>query len=169
MKRPAVLVICFALLAWPGTGQKLNPVRWRLGLEPERAAQGSIVLGRLTAQIDPGWHLYSLSTPKGGPIPTTITLADNPAVSAWKIYPPPATRHFDPNFNLETETYEKQADFLLEISLAPAAPAGPRELLAQIRFQCCDSKMCLPPRRVAATAVLLIDPCLLYTSDAADE
>ena len=41
---------------------------------PRRAAPGSEVLGRLAVRLDPGWHLYSLTTPRP-PIATTITLA----------------------------------------------------------------------------------------------
>ncbi|MEJ7604695.1 MAG: hypothetical protein WKF37_00095 [Bryobacteraceae bacterium] len=54
-------------------GQKLNPVQWTLTLEPATAAAGAPVLGRLTAKLDPGWHIYSLTTPKGGPTPTVLT------------------------------------------------------------------------------------------------
>jgi len=138
--------------------QRLNPVQWQLHLEPERAVPGSRLLGRLTARIDPGWHLYALSTPQGGPIPTTIALAPHPAVAEWKIHQPRPTRKFDPNFKVDTETYQKQADFLLEITLAPDAPVGALNLEAQIRFQCCDDTMCLPPRRVAAAAAVQVDP-----------
>jgi len=157
VNRSALLLLCLAALAGPGAGQKLNPVQWRLSLAPERAAPGSQVLGRLTAQIDSGWHLYSLSTPKGGPIATTIQLAPNPAVAGLKIHPPPPVRQFDRNFNLDVESYEKQADFLLDIRLAENLPPGSVALTAQVRFQCCDAKMCLPPRRVTAAASLLVD------------
>ncbi len=144
--------------AGAGASQPLNPVQWSLGLEPARAAPGSRVLARLSARVEPGWHLYSLSTPNGGPLPTTIALAPHAAVSSVRTYQPAPTRTFDPNFNLETETYEKQADFLLEAALDAGASAGVVELEARMRFQCCNDKMCLPPRRVTALASLVIDP-----------
>ena len=154
----AVLLLSLAAAVWPAAAQKLNPVQWSFSLEPDRAAPGGSVLGRLTARIDPGWHLYSLSTPKGGPIATTVALAPHAAVSGVKIHQPKPARNFDPNFKLDTESYEKRADFLLEISLARHAASGHIELVAQARFQCCDDKMCLPPRRITAPAELLIDP-----------
>jgi len=157
MKRWVILPLLLAA-ALTAAAQRLNPVQWQLSLEPERAAPGSRLLGRLTARIDSGWHLYSLSSPAGGPVPTTIALAPHPAVAAWKIHQPQPTRKFDPNFKLDTETYDRQAEFLLEITLAPRAAAGALELEAQIRFQCCDDKMCLPPRRVTAAAAARIDP-----------
>jgi hypothetical protein len=51
--------------------QRPDPVRWTLSSEHSVVTPGAKVMARLTAQIEPGWHMYSLTTPKG-PIPTTI-------------------------------------------------------------------------------------------------
>ncbi|HSW49194.1 MAG TPA: protein-disulfide reductase DsbD domain-containing protein, partial [Bryobacteraceae bacterium] len=101
---------------------------------------------RLTASIDPGWHLYSLSTPKG-PIPTTVRLADTPAVAGYATYQPKPVVKFDPNFNLDTETFENKAEFVLDVELSPSAAPGPVALTAQVRYQACDEKQCLIPVR----------------------
>ncbi len=115
------------------------------------------MLARLTAKIDPGWHLYSLSTPKG-PIPSTVSLLDNPAVAGYQVYQPQPIVAFDQNFNLDTETFEKEVVFLLLIDVKKDAPAGPLELAAQARYQACDARQCLLPVRRTATASLRIDP-----------
>src|SRR5262249_415295 len=86
--------------------QKLHPIHWALAADSEKAPPGSSVAFKLTAKLDEGWHLYSLTTPKGGPIPTTAGLADNAAVAGFKLYQPKPERKFDPNFNLDTETFE---------------------------------------------------------------
>ena len=138
--------------------QRLNPVKWKLELEPSTAAPGATVLGRLTATMEDEWHLYSVTTPKGGPIPTTISLADNPAVQSWKLYQPKPERKLDPNFGIDTETFGKEVVFLFQIQTAAGAAAGPVELTANTRFQACTDRECLPPRRVAAAATLTLDP-----------
>ncbi len=107
--------------------------------------------------MDPGWHLYSLTTPRP-PIATTIQVQPNPAVSGFKVYQPQPVRKLDPNFNTETETFEREVTFLVEIELAKDAAAGPVELALQPRFQACDDKQCLPPRRATVTASFSIDP-----------
>src|ERR1019366_794162 len=92
--------------------QRLDPVKWTLESDVSKAPPGSTVALRLTAHLDEGWHLYSSTTPKGtadnpGPNPTTLGLADHPALNSNTIYQPKPERKFDPNFNLNTETFEK--------------------------------------------------------------
>jgi thiol:disulfide interchange protein len=135
-----------------------DPVQWTLTLDTKSAAPGSHVLGRLTATVQPGWHVYSLTTPPGGPNPTTAKLADNPAVQSVKIYQPKPDRKFDPNFQLETETFENRLVLLLDIELKKDAPAGTQDLTAQVRYQCCNDTICLPPKRKSANATVSVDP-----------
>lgn len=105
--------------------------------------------------------MYSPTTPKpgptGGPIPTTIEIEDNPAIARAVLYYPASKRTFDPNFNLDTETYEKVVKFYFKLDLAPDAPAGPREITAKMRYQLCTDTECLPPKRVTAVATLNVD------------
>src|SRR5277367_3197936 len=104
MKTFALLIAGFASCA---IGQRLDPVQWSLESEATKVPQNSSITLKLTAKLQDGWHLYSLTTPKGGPIPTTAGLADNPAIAAWTLFQPKPERRFDPNFSLDTETFEK--------------------------------------------------------------
>jgi thiol:disulfide interchange protein DsbD len=74
-----------------------DPVKWTLTLDPAAAPPGSHVAAKFAAKIDSGWHLYSLTTPKGGPIPTTSGLAESPVVASFKILQPKPVRKLDPN------------------------------------------------------------------------
>jgi thiol:disulfide interchange protein len=140
-----------------GFAQRLDPVKWSLSLEPSTAAPGTKLLARLTARIDPGWHLYSLSTPKG-PIPTTVRLLENPAVAGYQTYQPRPIVDFDENFKLDTETFEKEIVFVFSIELKRDASAGPVELAVETRYQACDVRQCLLPVRRTASALLRVDP-----------
>ncbi|MEK7404027.1 MAG: cytochrome c biogenesis protein CcdA, partial [Acidobacteriota bacterium] len=156
MRRTRVFAAAL-LLASACLAQRLNPVKWSLAVEPATVPPGSRVLARLTATMDPGWHLYSLTTPRP-PIATTLQLAPQPAIQSFKVYQPRPARKLDPNFKTETETFEKEVTFLLEIQLATDAPAGVIDLTVQPRFQACDDRQCLPPRRVSVTSSLTVDP-----------
>ncbi len=116
------------------------------------------MLARLTGKIDPGWHLYSATTPKGGPNPTTVGLAQNPAIAGFAVFQPKPDRKFDANFQLDTETFQNEANFLIRVDLKKDAPSGPLELTGQTRYQTCTDKICLPPKRKSASATLTIDP-----------
>ncbi len=148
---PALLCAC----AW---SQKLDPVQWTLDAERTSVAPGGTVLARLTAKLDPGWHLYSPSTPPGGPIPTTLKLEDNPAISKTSFYQPAPGRKLDPNFNIDVEWFEHSAVFLVTAEVAKDRVAGPLELTAQVRYQACDDRQCLPPRKKTASLTVNVDP-----------
>ncbi|MEO7649223.1 MAG: cytochrome c biogenesis protein CcdA [Bryobacteraceae bacterium] len=136
--------------------QRLDPVKWTLTIEPAKVRPASKVIGRLTATLEPGWHLYSPTTPPP-PIPTTIRLLENPAVSgAVTIYQQAPISAFDKNFNSETETYEHKAEFVLEILLSSDAK-GDVDLSAEVRYQACDATRCLPPVKRLAAAKVSID------------
>jgi thiol:disulfide interchange protein len=139
-------------------GQKLDPVQWTLTTDSAKVAPGSSVTLRLTAKLDEGWHLYSPTTPPGGPIPTTIKLDDNPALAGFKLYQPKPDRKFDPNFNLGTETFQKEVVFLFKADLKKDTPAGPLEVNAPVRYQSCTDTKCLPPKKKSPALTLTVDP-----------
>ena len=120
-------------------------------MEPGSAPPGAKILARLTGRIDPGWHLYSMSTPAA--IPTTILLAANPVVQRYRALQPPPKRTFDANFNSDTETYEGQVTFLLELEIGKDAPAGPAQLAVNVRYQACNDKQCVPARWTGAASL----------------
>ena len=120
------------------------------------------MLLELQLNLDSGWHMYSVTTPKpgptGGPTQTTIHLADSPAIVSQQLYFPSPERKYDPNFQIETETYENSVKFYFKAGLSSQAASGPLELTAQMRYQLCNDTQCLPPKRVTAVATVTIDP-----------
>lgn len=153
--KKALLALPVALLAaLPAFAQ--NPVQWSLASDAAKAPPGSTVLLKLTATIDEGWHVYALQTAAG--IPTTVGLADNPGVAAWNVYTPQPVIKFDPNFNADTATFEKQVTFLIPAQIAQTVAAGPLEITANVRYPVCNDKMCLPPKKKTAAFTLDVDP-----------
>jgi thiol:disulfide interchange protein DsbD len=112
-------------------------------------------MARVEGQIDPGWHVYSMTS--AGAIPTTIRLAPNAAIEKVRVFQAPAKKAYDPNFQLDTEVYDGSAVFLLELELKPDAAAGASEVSAEVRFQTCNDKVCIPPRRRTVSATLTVD------------
>jgi thiol:disulfide interchange protein len=147
----------FALLFLTASAfaQKDQHVVWTLSVEPASVAPGGKALLKMAGRIDEGWHLYSASSPAA--IPTKIQLAPNSAVERYRLLQPPPKRSFDPNLNADTETYEGEVAFLLEVAVKPDAPAGPVELALSARYQTCNPKMCVPSKWSGA-ATLTVDP-----------
>jgi len=110
---------------------------------------------QLKAQIDEGWHLYALDQPAGGPIPTTIKVADgSPFAIEGDITSPKPTIKADPNFivdgkPIDTKFFEKTASFNMEAKAIADAPVDALGL--SVRFQLCNDKFCLPPKTLKIT------------------
>ena len=144
-----------AIAVAPGIFTKEDPVQWTL--KPANGASSIAPGGKayleLKASIEPGWHLYSPTTAPGGPIKTTIRIADSPSIASYVVYRPQPVRKFDPNFQIETETYSDQATFFIE-AIASAAASGKSTIRANVRYQSCTDVKCLPPvKKTAATDI----------------
>ncbi len=134
-------------------------MQWSLASDVAKAPPGSTVTLKLTAKLDPGWHLYSLTpTPDNIPIPTTVNFGEAPAVESFAIYQPKAEKKFDPSFGHETETFLNEAVLLVPVHLKNDAPAGELPLTAQVRYQTCNDKLCKPPKKKTASFTLTVDP-----------
>ena len=129
-------------------------VAWTLQADPAKAAPGGKVLLRASGKIEDGWHLYSLSTPAATPTKFTVT---GPAVQTFRALQTAPQRSFDPNFNSETESYEGEVAFLIEIGLKRDASAGPTELAVAAKYQTCNPRLCVPSKWSGSTTVQ-IDP-----------
>jgi thiol:disulfide interchange protein len=117
---------------------------------------GDSIKVQLTADIDEGWHLYALDQPAGGPIPTTIKIADgSPFAIDGEITSPKPTIKADPNFivddkPIDTKFFERTASF--NIQAKATADTSADALALNVRFQLCNDKFCLPPKTLKVTA-----------------
>jgi thiol:disulfide interchange protein len=148
--RAALLFLCVAEVF----GQGQQHAVWTLGTEPASAAPGAVIEIRASAQIDPGWHLYSASSAVG--LPAAFQVAPESLV---RVLQPPPKRAFDTVLNGESETYENAVAFLLEVKLRADAPAGPEPISVSVRYQTCNDKTCVPGKWSGRAAVT-IDPAL---------
>src|SRR5947209_10070737 len=127
-----------------GYAQKDQHVAWTLSVEPSSVPPGGKALLKMAGRIDEGWHVYSASTPAA--IPTKLQVAPNVVVEKYRVLQPPPKRAFDANFGSDTETYEGEVAFLLELQLKKDAPAGKAELSLSARYQVCNPKVCVPSK-----------------------
>jgi thiol:disulfide interchange protein len=150
-------VFCAAALG-PLHASRLNPVTWSLQADRQKVAAGSTVMLRLHAQIADGYHLYSFTTPGGGPIKTTASLQSRPAIKDFRVYQPKPERYRDPNLNVPVETFKGGIDFLLSAKLANDASAGDTIVTASVRYQACSDQICLPPTTKTAATSIKVEP-----------
>ena len=116
-------------------------VAWSLRADPASAAPGGQVFIHATARIEPGWHLYSASSPSGLPASFQV----DPGTPAG-VYQRPPRKAFDKNLNAESETYEGETVFLIAVDLPADAKPGPLAIAVKARFQTCNDTQCVPGR-----------------------
>ena len=80
--------LLFGTLICQPMAAKDDPVQWTLKPQSPTVAPGATAIFELDATIQPGWHLYSPTTPAGGPIITKIKLNENPGIATYRVYRP---------------------------------------------------------------------------------
>jgi thiol:disulfide interchange protein len=141
--------LCLSLLTAFGQGQQ--HAAWTLQPEPASAPPGATIRVRAAVHIDSGWHLYSASSAAG--MPASFQVSPD---TLLRVLQQPPKRAFDSVLNAESETYEGDTTFLLDVKLRADAPAGPEELSVNARYQTCNDTSCVAGRW-AGTVPLTID------------
>jgi thiol:disulfide interchange protein DsbD len=108
---------------------------------------GAVAIVTLWADVQPEWHLYALTQPKGGPIPLEIKAAKGQPfeVLRGKITAPAPKSAADENFQLETRYYDTRTTFTVPVTVASSAADGPQMLSLEVRYQACSATICLRP------------------------
>jgi thiol:disulfide interchange protein DsbD len=123
-----------------------DPVKWTLGTPRTlTVAPGSVVPVKITAKIENGWKVYSLTQTKGGPFGMTITMIPGSrAAFSGPVVAPVPVASYDSSFKMMTETYTGLSNFTIPLK-APTVP-GSYSSTIKIRYQACSARFCLPPK-----------------------
>ena len=122
-----------------------SPAQWHIKTVPAAAKAGTKIAITVSGQIDPGWHLYALEEPEGGPIATVIGLTEGDSADLLSVDESKPIVIDDPLFHLRTGFFRSTAGFTLHLRVDPSAKPGPTPLHVLIRFQSCNDQVCLPP------------------------
>jgi hypothetical protein len=125
MRRLALFLLATTLGAY---APNLNPVQWKLTGTPTKLT--------LHATVAEHYKLYSLTKPKGGPIPLEIKIRETDWV--------PAIKPTQPN---PSPTLEGEIDFQIPLKLSRPLPKEGLTLHVDLRYQSCSDQICLPPTK----------------------
>jgi DsbC/DsbD-like thiol-disulfide interchange protein len=134
-----------------GSYAQLNPVKWyiRANKPIKTLRAGDRVTVHLTASIENGWHIYSITQRSGGPIATRISLQPGTSFkSAGTIAGPKPKVKFDENFGINVESYEGTVVFNVPLRFTGANSS---KLIISVRYQSCSGQTCLPSKTVSLT------------------
>lgn len=109
--------------------------------------------------IDRGWHVYALEEPAGGPLETTVALADADTVDLLHVSQNQPSSVMDASFGQRTMFFRSGVDFTLQLKLKqPAVPGTTTTLHVTIRYQSCNDRVCLPLHTDVLALPLSIGP-----------
>src|SRR5271157_2114818 len=147
------LVVLALLLAAVCASAQSDRVEWSVKGPEKTLKSGEKFAVTLTANISEGWHMYSFTQPPGGPNTSQATLLPKqPFKESGSIGGPPPHKAYDPNFEMETESYEGTVNFSLPLVVQANAPSGTKNVAIDVRFQVCNETTCLPPKTVHLSA-----------------
>ena len=101
---------------------------------------------RLHAEIDEEWHIYSQNTPKGGPLPTTVSFNKNALVSLDGKVKEEGKMIFyhDEVFDVDVYAYKDSVDFVQVVKLKSNAKT---KVSGTVAFMACTKERCLTPEK----------------------
>jgi len=143
MKR---LVLTFAafILICSLHAQVQDPVKWNYSAVKKADKEYSVTIA---ATLAPDWHIYSMTTPDGGPVATTFNFNRNPLVTITgkpEENGKPQTI-YDDIFGVNVKYYSEAVTFVQSIKLKSAVKTN---VSGTVKYMVCNDKMCLPPKTV---------------------
>ena len=98
----------------------------------------------ITAQPPAGWHIYSQTTPDGGPVPTSFTFNKNPLVTISGTVKEKGklVTYYDKNFKVNVKYFDGKAEFIQTISVKGKIKTN---VTGEVESMICNDKQCLPP------------------------
>ena len=139
--RKGLLLFASVIFTSLAFAQIKNPVQWSYSSKKIDATTYEV---HLTAALDNGWHMYSQTTPDGGPVATVISFAKNPLVTidgSAKEVGKLEQRHED-LFGVDVKQFSTRVDFVQVVKLKGKAKTS---LNGTVEYMTCNDHECLPP------------------------
>lgn len=144
------LLLIAGLFAFVCSFAQADVVQWKF--ESKKVADKKYEV-RLIATMQDSWHIYSTTTPEGGPVPTTISFNKNPLTEIdGKVKEVGKLEsHFEKVFDIDTRYFNNKVEFVQVVNVKGNAKTN---ITGTVEYMACTDKECLPPRTVPFTVAL---------------
>lgn len=146
MKKFGLLLLLFFLVFSNTNSQVHDPVKWSFGYEKKNDNRYEIIF---KASIEKGSHIYSMSVPPDGPVPTTISFESSTLYSLegkpFEVTEP--VEKFDEAFGFKIKTFSDSAEFRQVI----VSSKSDFTVKGTITYMSCTDAVCLPPNDIEFT------------------
>jgi thiol:disulfide interchange protein len=145
-KKQIFLLTLLLISAFTGVAQILQPVKWNFDSKKISDTETELMF---KANMDKGWHIYALSVPKDGPIPTSFKFEPSDKFElVGKMKSPKPIEEYDKVIQMELQYYAEQVVFTQVVRVKT------QELVTvkgELEFMACNDRSCLPPDNVSFT------------------
>lgn len=121
--------------------QILNPVSFAYSSIKKGNNQYEI---HISTSVNPKWHIYSVSNPDGGALPTSLSFTNASKIGNAKEIGKMKTT-FEKEFNVNQKFYEDKVEFVQVVKLLP----GNKKISGTIEYMACNDRQCLPPKKTS--------------------
>ncbi|MDX1419060.1 MAG: hypothetical protein R3181_03745 [Rubricoccaceae bacterium] len=140
-------------------------VAWTASVRPPATAgadtgsfqRGDLAFVTFTAEVAPGWRLYSLDSPGGRPLqialdglPSGVRLEGQPSEDDPRD-------GFDETLRESYRYHAGRVRVWQALRIGPQTPRGTYDVSARLRYAACNDAVCLPPREAPLRATLVVD------------
>jgi hypothetical protein len=135
------LSFCFAFAV---KAQVENPVEWAFSAKKINTRQYEV---SATATFSKPWHIYSQTTPDGGPVATKFSFNSNPLLSLsgkTKETGKLEVVH-DKNFGVDVKFYSDKVVFTQVVNTKATVKTN---ITGTVEYMVCNDSRCLPPKKV---------------------
>ncbi|HMJ70509.1 MAG TPA: protein-disulfide reductase DsbD domain-containing protein [Cyclobacteriaceae bacterium] len=132
------ILLCASVHAGAQAFDEEDHINWRFSSLKQSGSEWKLVF---TAVIDPGWHLYSQSTPGNGPMPVSFEFIKGKGyrLSGEVKETGNLKKSYDDVFMVDVWWYEGQVVFTQALRAAAKGTVS-----GEIHYSVCSGEMCVP-------------------------
>lgn len=138
--RKVLTLVLFVVLSALGWAE--GEVKWTLSQIEGTVAPNATVDLVVEAEIQTGWHLYSVVEVTDGPWPTTFESESVKVGAPKSIVEAVLHREMDPGFKKDIDFFKEKGKFWVPITLGPKGLDGK----VTVTYQVCKDGVCIPPQ-----------------------
>jgi hypothetical protein len=143
IKMKSVFAICAIMLFAVCTNAQVKNLASFSFTATKKGADYEVII---KATIEKPWHIYSQTTPAGGPLPTKISFNKNPLITivgkakeVGKL-----EKIHDKNFGVDVLYFSNTVSF---VQLVKVKAGVKTNITGTIEYMVCDDEQCLPPTK----------------------
>jgi thiol:disulfide interchange protein DsbD len=128
------IIVCGFILSSLQLGAQTHPIKWDFKASKETANTYNVYLA---ATVESPWHIYSQTTPAGGPLATKISYGVNPLINVTgKVEEQGQLKTIhDKNFGVDVKYFSGNVKFVQTIKLKTAVKTS---LHGTIEYMVCN-------------------------------